>query len=218
MIAVGRSTNTDGLLDWWSERLKTGSVVEPDRGYFGDQRWMDLFPCLVPSCYILRDPGYNVANWNLHYRNLTIEGDRYYVNGEPLQSFHFSHFDPDRPDLFSMYQDRIRPHRGSALARICEEYADALIAHGYHEAKNWPYTYGTLPNGLELDRFMRRLYRAGLESGELEGSIFSPKGAERFATWLEEPAPVGGKHGITRYLSVRVIHRAAQVVAAVPEP
>lgn len=200
LISVERGAHTDGLLGWWSDRLKTGSVVAPELGHFGDQRWMDLFPSLMPSCYILRDPGYNVANWNLHYRNLTVEEDRYYVNGQPLKCFHFSHFDPDRRELFSTYQDRIRLRRGTALARICDEYADALIAHGYEEAKNWPYSYGTLPNGLELDPFMRRLYREGLESGELEGSIFTPEGADRFVAWLDEPAPVGGKHGITRYL------------------
>ncbi len=201
LIAIERGASTDRFLDWWSERLKTDCVVAPELGYFAEQRWLDFVHCLVPGFCALRNPGYNVAFWNLHYRNLTIEKDRYYVNGKPLHSFHFGGYDPEHRDLLTgPSHNRIQLRKGSALARICDEYADALFAHGYNEVKDWPYTYNTLPNGIKLDRYMRRLYRAGTESGEFKGSIFTPEGADRFVAWLDEPAPVGGKHGVTRYL------------------
>jgi SAM-dependent methyltransferase/glycosyltransferase involved in cell wall biosynthesis len=55
-----------------------------------------------------------------------------------------------------------------------------------------------LPNGVTLDSGMHRLYRKG--EGAPRQSIFTPEGADRFVAWLNEPAPVGGEHGVTRYL------------------
>ncbi|HZC02253.1 MAG TPA: FkbM family methyltransferase, partial [Gammaproteobacteria bacterium] len=199
-IALERGPRTDKLLGWWSERLKTDCVVAPELGYFVDQRWIDFIHGVMPGFHVLNDPGYNVAYWNLHGRELTNKKGRYYVNGEPLRFFHFSGFDPHHRDRLSKHQNRIKLRRGSALARICDEYAKALLEHGYNEVKDWPYTYGTLPNGVRLSPGMRRLYRAGTESGELEVSIFTLEGADRLVAWLNEPAPVGGEYGVTRYL------------------
>src|ERR671913_591730 len=197
-ISLERSPSTDELLDWWSERLKTDCVVAPDAGYFVDQRWMDFVHGVMPDFYVLRDPSYNVAYWNLHGRDLTYHKGRYFVDGRPLRFFHFSGFDPDHRKRLSKHQTRIEIRRGSALASACNAYADELLAYGYRKAKNWPYSYGVLPNGVTLDSGMHRLYRKG--EGAPQGSIFTPEGADRFVAWLNEPAPVGGEHGVTRYL------------------
>jgi len=198
-ISLERGPRTEGLLDWWSERLRTDCVVAPDAGYFVDQRWMDFVHGVMPEFYVLRDPSYNVAYWNLHGREMTHHKGRYHVDGRPLRFFHFSGFDPDHRKRLSKHQTRIEVKRGSALARACNSYADELLAHGYKRAKNWPYTYGVLPNGVKLDPGMHRLYRKG-EEGAPRQSIFTPEGANRFVAWLNEPAPVGGEHGVTRYL------------------
>jgi glycosyltransferase involved in cell wall biosynthesis len=199
-IGLERGPRTSRLLEWWSERLKTDCVVAPELGYFVDQRWMDFAHGVMPGFHVLRDPAYNVAYWNLHGRDLALEGGRYHADGRPLRFFHFSGFDPEDRKRLSKHQSRIELRGGSALARICEEYADALLAHGYKRAKNWPYTYGALPNGVRLDRHMHRLYREGAESGALGRSMFDPEGAREFVAWLNEPAQVGGQYGVTRYL------------------
>jgi glycosyltransferase involved in cell wall biosynthesis/SAM-dependent methyltransferase len=199
-ISLEHGSATDGLLDWWSERLKTDCVVAPDTGYFVDQRWMDFVHGVMPDFYVLRDPSYNVAYWNLHGRDLTYHKGRYFVDGRPLRFFHFSGFDPDHRKRLSKHQTRIEIRRGSALARACNSYADELLANGYKRAKNWPYSYGVLPNGVTLDSGMHRLYRKGEEEGAPRQSIFTPEGADRFVAWLNEPAPLGGEHGVTRYL------------------
>jgi len=197
-ISLERGAGTERLLDWWSERLKTDCVVAPDAGYFVDQRWMDFVHGVMPDFYVLRDPAYNVAYWNLHGRDLTYHKGRYYVDGRPLRFFHFSGFDPDHRKRLSKHQTRIEIRRGSALARACNGYADELLANGYKKAKYWPYSYGVLPNGVKLDSGMHRLYRKG--EGAPRESIFTQRGADRFVAWLNEPAPVGGEHGVTRYL------------------
>ena len=47
----------DELLDWWAERLATDCLVAPERGYFVDQRWMDLAPGLVREPVRAARPG-----------------------------------------------------------------------------------------------------------------------------------------------------------------
>ena len=46
---------------------------------------------------ILRDPGLNIAHWNLPQRHVSYTGDTWYANGVRLRLYHFSGFDPDQP-------------------------------------------------------------------------------------------------------------------------
>jgi glycosyltransferase involved in cell wall biosynthesis len=137
-IGMGRSDRSDELLDWWAERLETECRVDPSRGFFVDQRWMDLVPGMLDVA-IVRDPGYDVAYWNLHYREITSSGDQYLVNGSPLRFFHFSGYDPSAPGRLSKHQNRIQLARWPAIRRLCDEYGRELIGAGYEEVRTWPY-------------------------------------------------------------------------------
>jgi hypothetical protein len=96
-IALRNDAATDAFLDWWSERLLTQCVVDPERGLFVDQRWIDFVPGMMPDHHILRDPGLNVAYWNLGSRPLApAPGGGALAAGAPLRFFHFSGFDPRR--------------------------------------------------------------------------------------------------------------------------
>ena len=195
-IALGAGETADALLDWWAERLEQHCVIDPESGYFVDQRWIDLVPGLWPNLHVLRDPGFNVAYWNLPARRFEIadEGD-YRVDGEPLRFFHFSGFDPRRPGVLSRHQNRIDVSRSPALTQICGEYAAALLDHGYSEAKDWPYGWDLLPNGVRLDRPARLVHRQAVEEKAIDSSIFTRRGAKRFAKYATESS--GG--GATRY-------------------
>jgi GT2 family glycosyltransferase len=52
------------FLPWWRERLRRDCLNDPPQGLFVDQRWIDVAPALFEP-EILKDPGYNVAYWNL---------------------------------------------------------------------------------------------------------------------------------------------------------
>jgi hypothetical protein len=67
-LALNAGAETSRLLAWWGDRLEDGCRVDPGRGLFVDQRWMDLVPSLFPSAATLRDATYDVAYWNLHSR------------------------------------------------------------------------------------------------------------------------------------------------------
>jgi glycosyltransferase involved in cell wall biosynthesis/SAM-dependent methyltransferase len=199
-VSLGAGAETDRLLRWWQERLLFDCRVDPLNGYFVDQRWFDLAPGLVSDRAIVREPQYNLAYWNLYSRRLAHGDSGYTADGEPLGFFHFSGFDAERPDVLSRHQTRVTIAPGSALERICNEYAAELYAAGYGEAGGWTYTYGQLPSGIPYSRLLRKLYVDGRDRGELCESPFTEAGAEAFMAWLAAPEP-DGPPGVSRVLA-----------------
>ena len=200
--AFAPGAEVDELLDWWSERLATDCLVAPERGYFVDQRWMDLAPGLIPSLAILRDDGYNVAYWNLPSREVKRDGERFTVNGRPLRFFHFSGYDPDHPDRLSKHQDRIDLGAHPVLRVLCDGYGAALAGEGHADWRTRPYAWGRLPDGTPLDAAARTAYREGVKAGVLDpGTIFAEPGASSFVSYLRAPADRGGDRGVSRYLA-----------------
>jgi len=199
-LALGAGAAADGLLDWWEERLEHDCIVDPARGFFVDQRWMDFIPGLVPSTFLLRDPGYNVAYWNLHGRTITTDGSgEHRVNGEPLHFLHFSGYDPRRPDVLSKHQTRV-DLSDPVLRALADDYGRRLLEAGYETTIGWPYGYGDSASGLPLTRVLRRAHAAAVLDGRLSVEPFDPDGEADFFAWLREPAEVGGDQGITRYM------------------
>ena len=196
----------DALLDWWGERLRTDCIVDPERGFFVDQRWMDFAPALTERFHVLRDPGFNVAYWNLSERPVARNGAGWTAGGAPLRLFHFSGFDPLVPDRLSKHQDRVRLDREPALAELCAGYAGELLAGGAEEARTWPYTYARTPSGIALNVPLRRLYRELVLDGTAP-PLFDPAGEQAFLALAREPAAVGGEHGVNRFLAALHEHR-----------
>lgn len=202
-IGLGRGEFADFLLDWWSERLENDCVADPGNGRFVDQRWIDLVPGLAENYLLLRDPGFNLAYWNLATRSVTKDeqGGGYTVNGVPLRLFHFSGFDPKRPHALSKYQDRIRLPDEPALAELCAGYAEALWAAGHEQTSTWPYSYGESASGMPLTPPHRAAYRGAVLDDDLTGSLFDADGEERYLAWCNRPAKdKGAANGVTRLL------------------
>ena len=183
-VALARRPEIDVLLDWWSEHLETDCVVAPDRGVFVDQRWMDFVPGFLERVAVVRDPGYDVAYWNLHSRPLQRSDGQISVAGRPLRFMHFSGFDPLTPTRLSKHQNRIEVVPGEPLAEMCQAYAERVLANGHLEASAAPYAYGALPDGMALDHVMRLAYVAAEAQGAVRHSIFETKGADEFLEWL----------------------------------
>jgi len=200
-IGMAEGETTEALLDWWSERLEHHCIVDPGRGRFVDQRWIDLAPGLWPGIDLLRDPGFNVAYWNLATRRLEIGSDGgYRVNGSPLKFFHFSGFNPKRPDELSKHQTRVDLAADPALSRICEEYGEALLEQGFEEAVSWPYGWEKMANGIKIDQTVRRLHREAVEEEAIGDSVFKPRGAQELMSYMNSPANgANGNGSFNRY-------------------
>jgi len=147
------------LLEWWCEKLYHECVVALDRGLFVDQRWIDLVPGLFDGVSICREPGYNVAYWNLHERHLTARNGEFSVNGQPAYFIHFSGFDPDHPQRVSKHQSRFAKVSELGDARhLFAQYCKLLLQKGWDEAKHWKYDHNFFANGVPIPAAARRYY------------------------------------------------------------
>ena len=62
---------------------------------FTDQKWCDLVPAYFDNVKIVRDPGYNVASWNISQRKIEFDDlGNILVNGSKLKFFHFTKLGP----------------------------------------------------------------------------------------------------------------------------
>ncbi len=198
-VSLSAREDTEALLDWWCQRLTRDCRVDPVYGYFVDQRWFDLAPSFVSDYAVIRQPEYNVAYWNVHERSLSPTSEGYQVNGEPLAFFHFSGFDPARPEILSRHQTRTELATEPPLAQICLEYARATFDQGYAESRSWPYSYARLTDGTEMTPALRALYALGEKEGALTESPFCEDGCRALLHWAAEQQPGAGA-GVNRAL------------------
>jgi hypothetical protein len=159
-IGVRRSGNTQTFLDWWACKMRDKCVIDHGKGYFVDQRFIDLAFPLFENIHVEKDTGYNVAYWNLHSRHIELKGGRWLCNGRSLYFFHFSNYKPEAPSLLSAFQNRIRLDELPDLGKLFSLYTARLVQHGYRESRTWPYTYGTYADGGPITDEDRRVYRA----------------------------------------------------------
>ena len=182
-MAVRAEPQTLALIDWWGEKLRFDCRVDFAQGLFTDQKWMDLAPGLVSDVALLRSPTLNLAYWNLEGREVTSGLQGWQVEGHGLAFFHFSGFDPSRPDLLSKHQDRIKVVPGSPLAGLLAEYGTAMLRNGHAQSKSIAYGHQTLPSGQPVLPEHRSRCLAAARAGEDFGGGLT-KAAE---AWLNAP-------------------------------
>jgi len=171
-LALAKTDETSALLEWWETRLRHECVANRlDDGIFVDQKFMDLWPAYCSGTHILRDPGYNVAYWNLDNRTIKKVGKRYEVNGSPLAFFHFSGITPGDKTILSKHQQRWKPTSTRELADLLAGYHAQLDTHGASRFAAVPYGFGKFANGTDIPNIARILYREKLEP--FDGDPFS---------------------------------------------
>jgi glycosyltransferase involved in cell wall biosynthesis len=158
-LFVSRQPPLERFLAWWQEKLEFQCVVDPTRGLFVDQKWMDLTPGLFPGVMILRHDGYNVAYWNLRQRTVTGAGSSATVNGAPLRFFHFSGFDPAVPGMVSRYDYSLKVADVGDAGKLIQDYSIAIRAAGYESFRNAPYAFAVFNDGTRLPDAARIAYR-----------------------------------------------------------
>lgn len=217
-IAIRRDSETERFLGWWQVKLYDQCVVDLPRGLFVDQRWIDLVPGLFDGVFIVREPGYNVAYWNLLHRPVRRTRNKgYAVNGSPLYFFHFSGFDPDHPHRFSRHQNRFTLDDIGEAQGLVLGYRDELMARGYAECKRWPYAFGTFANGSPIPDMGRPAHHEMPEVVRRIADPFSDEGFRAFVGLWNEPlaGPDGRPTGITRF-AYRIYRARTDVQAAMP--
>ncbi len=164
--AFNRGEEALQFLGWWARRLATQADADFARNLFTDQRWCDLAPCLLARLRILREPGYNVAYWNLAERAVTRSPDGFLVNGVPLVFFHFSGVYPDREHVISKHQNRFTWADLPECRPLFDAYREALIAADWETTRTWKYAYALTRQGLPVATVMRHVYRQAFKDSQ----------------------------------------------------
>jgi glycosyltransferase involved in cell wall biosynthesis/SAM-dependent methyltransferase len=221
-IAV--SHGSEDFLRWWWERLQRDAIVDPARMLFTDQRWVDFVPGLFPHV-LLKDPGLNVAYWNLHGRTVERSPEGYLVNRRPLRFFHYSGYSPFARDVLSKHtgdHPRVRLSDSDVVAELAHAYGERLVAEGLTKTGGPSYGWGVLDGGGKIDPPARRAYREAVLRRESTGAAgrlpdpFAPGGGAALLAWLGTPTPGRKWKGVSRYLQA-VYDMRPDLQAAFPE-
>lgn len=151
----------DGLrfASWWRDRLLEFCFDDIPNGLFTDQRWCDLAPAFFPGLHVLRDPGYNVASWNLGRRPMSIGQDgNIWVKGRPLRFFHFT-------KVTSVGERMIERYAGGSTAplELLKWYRGRLAAAAVPGVSERWWAYAHYADGTPIPKSHRRAYRDSAE-------------------------------------------------------
>ncbi len=148
-LAFRRSAETDRMLSWWDDRVRTRAYVNFCAGLCLDQIWLMHVPVFFRQSRVIRSPGWHAALWNLPERTLTPEADHWLVNGpagakEPLLFFNFKGlFNPN--EGFFTHQNRLRMSAKSPVTMLLAAYRQAVDQHKIPAKNSHPAAYGQQP-------------------------------------------------------------------------
>lgn len=178
-VAVRTSGEGARFAKWWNDRLLDWCYDDMANGMFVDQRWCDHVPALFDKVKVVRDPGYNVASWNLSTRTVAVQKDgQVTVNGLPLRFWHFTKLGPMGDAMTKKY--------GGANFPVYEiwrwykaqvgEATDPAIPAGW-------WAYGAYSDGASIEKAHRVLYR---ERADLQAAFPDPFETREggFRKWL----------------------------------
>jgi hypothetical protein len=159
-LGLRRSPEADAFLAWWRRMLARHCIHDIAAGVDCDQGYLDLVPGLFDGVRIEREPGWNVAYWNLPGRSLTGDPTRgFEIDGRPLRSFHFSGFDPARPDEITQKGRRREFDDAASVRALARHYAGRLETAGRERWQAHGYGHARLAGGAPIDPLWREAVR-----------------------------------------------------------
>ncbi len=166
-IALSNTPEARRFIDWWAKRCETQCLVDLASGLFVDQKFAEFIPSFIEQARIVRNPGYNVAYWNLAHRPVARDGEGgWTAGGEPLRFFHFSGVAPDDRSVFSKHQDRFRPETIGEARDLLTDYLGRLAANGADRWRAVPYGFDRFSDGRLIPAAARRIYAKRKAAGE----------------------------------------------------
>lgn len=169
---------------WWNDRLLEFCYDDMPRGLFVDQRWCDHVPALFDRVKVVRDPGYNVASWNLSQRRVSIGKDgSLSVNGHPLRFWHFTKLGPTGDLMTKKYAGD-----NFEVYEIWNWYKRQVAAHTDPAIPERYWAYGAYADGTPIDKAHRVLWRERLD---LQAHFDDPfaSGPNSLQHWIRHEGP-----------------------------
>jgi len=151
-LAIRNDASGCAFADWWAGMLHSACYDDIERGMFTDQKYCDIVPALFDGVHIWRDPGCNVASWNLSRRTLAFDTEGVCrVDGSPLKFYHFT--------KIGGVGDTMTRRYAAGNIEVLEVWAWYKRQLG-PEARPIPWRYATFADGTPIPRAARLLYRA----------------------------------------------------------
>jgi len=147
-LAVKNTPQILSFMSWWDKRVKAYGYHDLSKGFFYDQIWLGYGPAFLDDVHVLRHLGYNVANWNLHERQMIQLTNNFAVNQEhtPLRFFHYSHYKMENEPQIASYNKNFNLENRLDIVPVFQDYKANLLAHNYEALKQINYVYGKQPS------------------------------------------------------------------------
>jgi hypothetical protein len=155
-LAVRDTDEGVRFAEWWRKRLQAFCHDDVFAGLFTDQRWCDLIPALFDDLAILRDPGYNVAAWNLTNRPIAFDTDGMLrAAGRPLRFFHFTKVNSVGEAMLERYANGHTP-----VFELLAWYRRQLAAQAVAGLAEGYWGFGAFRDGRAIRQVERVAYRS----------------------------------------------------------
>jgi len=187
-VAVRSDTEGTAFANWWAERCRLYCRDDVPNGLFTDQKWCDMVPALFGGVYVIRDPGYNVASWNISRRSIqfTTQGDLT-VEGKALKFFHFTKVDHIGETMLRRYAGR-----NLDIIELMYWYRRQLKKHELKGIPDRYWLYNQYDDGVPISGTSRREYLTMADSDVRFLDPFAV-GPGSYREWFE--ASFGGERG-----------------------
>ena len=162
-IGLSDYPSVNDFLNFWHERLMKYGFGNSKSGMFYDQLWVNYVPALFDNYAIIKHPGYNMANWNMHERHLSKdENHKFFVHDKnPLCFFHFSGYKINNPEVISSYSNRYDFITRPDVKELFQLYRSQLLANNVEEIRKLPVYYFPPVAALTiLQKIISRIKRA----------------------------------------------------------
>jgi hypothetical protein len=185
-VGLRNSPKVREFCDWWWTKLENLAINDIQNGLFTDQKWMDLIPSFFDDVDIIRDPGYNVAYWNLHERkDFSKSEDGYRINGSLIKFFHFSGMNHSDLNAISKFQNRYTLDQfNKILLEIFTNYRKNVKLNATYP--DIPYAFGYFNNGVKIPDIVRDIYHRSSNRAAF-GNPFETGDNGSFYKWLKSP-------------------------------
>jgi hypothetical protein len=181
-LAVRNDANGRAFARWWADMTYRACYEALGEGLFTDQKYCDLAPTLFDGVHIERDPGYNVASWNISRRRLSFTaGGALLANEVALKFYHFTKIGGVGDIMTERYAaDNVEVYE------LVNWYRRQLHANTIPAVANWPWQYGLFADGTPVPRAARLLFRNRPDLFD----AFDDPCSDDFHAWLarEQPA------------------------------
>jgi hypothetical protein len=127
-LFLKKTNNTTSFLNFWSSKLYNGGYNWTANTMFTDQLWVNFSTLFYDNTFVIKDPGYNLAYWNLHHGKVKREKNKWLINNYPIKFFHFSGYSFNK---FSQHQNRYDFSNIGELNDLCKTYKKMLKNNGF---------------------------------------------------------------------------------------